>query len=76
MNKEDGNGDLMGDVTGFLCDFGGKEEERKGGGGLGVLFLGHLCSKNWDLAKGCHLNCRVLPTDLNHVWRFLRSFPE
>jgi len=61
---------IMGDVNWVLSDFGGRgrEEERNG---LGVPLLGHLCPKNRDLAKSCHSNRRVLPTRLNHVWRFL-----
>ena len=66
VNKEDRNKDLIGDVDWVLYDFGGREEERKRGG-WEVPVFGHLFPKNWDLAKSCHSNCRVLPTRLNHI---------
>ena len=53
----------------FYVTLGGKKEERKGVGFRGgVPVLGHLCPKNWDLAKSYHLNRGVLPTRLNHVF--------
>jgi len=37
----------MEDVNWVLCDFGGREEERRWGWGV-IPVLGHLCPKNWD----------------------------
>jgi len=59
----------VGMCAGFYMTLGIRKEERKEG--EVVPFLGHLCPQKWDLAKSCHFNCRVLPTLLNHVWRFL-----
>ena len=66
VNKEDRNKDLIGDVNWVLYDFGGKGRGAKKGWLGGPSFRPPV-PKNWDLAKSCHSNCRVLPTRLNHI---------